>query len=78
MRKCGVESAKGLTAEKSVEALIVRTAGLLDSEETAARLARGKHLLETSLEMPVILRAAPEPEKIVELPRVAEFSGAAD
>ncbi len=79
MRKCGVESAAGLTAEKSVEALIVRAVGLLDSEETAARLARGKHLLESSLEMPVILRAAaPEQEKVVELPRVAEFSGAAD
>ena len=72
LRKCGVESAVGLRVEKSVDALIVHVPGLAESEENAASLAAGKYLLESSLERPVIVRAAPQVQKVVELPRKEE------
>lgn len=70
--KCGVESSKGLRVERSVDALIVRAPGLEDSEEAAARVAAGKHLLETVLERPLIVRTVPVELKVVELPRREE------
>jgi CHAD domain-containing protein len=72
LRKCGVTSAVGLRTEKSVEALIVQIPGLRESEETAARLAAGKYLLESSLAKPLILKAAPPIPKVVELPKREE------
>lgn len=72
LRKCGVESSKDLRVERSVDALIVRTQGLEDSEAAAARVAAGKHLLETVLELPLIVQAVPGLPKIVELPRAEE------
>ncbi|HWY07336.1 MAG TPA: CHAD domain-containing protein [Candidatus Acidoferrales bacterium] len=72
LRKCGVEPSRGLRVERSVDALIVHAPGLEDSEAAAARLAAGKHLLETVLERPLIVRAAPAETKVVELPRPDE------
>jgi CHAD domain-containing protein len=72
LRKCGVESSKGLRVERSVDALIVRAPGLEDTEATAARVAGGKHLLETVLERPLIVQGAPAETKVVELPRREE------
>ena len=72
LRKCGVESSKDLRVERSVDALIVRAPGLEDSEAAAARVAAGKHLLETVLERPLIVQTVPGVPKIVELPRVEE------
>jgi hypothetical protein len=72
LRKCGVESSKGLRVERSVDALIVRAPGLEDSEAAAARVAAGKHLLETVLERPLIVQTAPVESKVVELPRREE------
>ncbi|HEV2103676.1 MAG TPA: CHAD domain-containing protein, partial [Candidatus Acidoferrum sp.] len=72
LRKCGVESSKDLRVERSVDALIVRAPGLEDSEAAAARVAAGKHLLETVLELPLIVQAVPGLPKIVELPRAEE------
>ncbi|HEV3419756.1 MAG TPA: CHAD domain-containing protein [Candidatus Acidoferrum sp.] len=72
LRKCGVESSKGLRVERSVDALIVRAPGLEDSEAAAARVAAGKHLLETILERPLIVQSAPVETKVVELPRREE------
>jgi hypothetical protein len=72
LRKCGVESSKGLQVERSVDALIVRAPGLEDSEAAAARVAAGKHLLETVLERPLIVQTAPVESKVVELPRREE------
>lgn len=72
LRKCGVESSKDLRVERSVDALIVRAPGLEDSEAAAARVAAGKHLLETVLELPLIVQTVPGLPKIVELPRAEE------
>jgi CHAD domain-containing protein len=72
MRKCGVDSSVGLRAEKSVDALILWVPGLADSEEVAARLAAGKHLLESSLGQPLIVKASALIPKVVELPRKEE------
>ena len=72
LRKCGVESSRGLRVERSVDALIVRAPGLEDSEAAAARVAAGKHLLETVLERPLIVQTVPVELKVVELPRREE------
>ena len=76
LRKCGVASGAGLRAEKSTDAIVLRVPVLADDVETAARLAAGKHLLEEYLRMPLIVKAAAKPEKVVALtPRqVPEFS----
>jgi CHAD domain-containing protein len=68
LRKSGVVSTVGLRVDKSVDALIVQAPGLADSEGVAGRLAVGKHLLETCLEQPLIVKAAPGIEKVLELP----------
>lgn len=72
LRKYGVTTPVGMRMEKSVDALIVHLPGLQESEETAARLAAGKYLLESSLDKPLILKAAPQVPKIVELPKRQE------
>ncbi len=76
LRKCGVTTGAGFRAEKSTDAVVLRVPGLTDDAETAARLAAGKHLLEDYLGMPLIVKAAAKPEKVVALvPRqVPEFS----
>ena len=68
LRKCGIESPTGLRGEKSVDALILHVPGLSDTVENAARLAAAKHLLESSLDKPLILKPAPKVEKVVALP----------
>jgi len=72
LRKCGVESAVGLRMENSVDAVIVHVPGLEESEIAAARIAAGKYLLESCLDRPLILKSAPLPPKVVELPRREE------
>jgi hypothetical protein len=69
LRKSGIETTVGLRVDKSVDALIVQVPGLVDSESVAARLAVGKHLLETCLELPLIVRAVPAAQKVLELPK---------
>jgi CHAD domain-containing protein len=71
LRKCGVERTVGVKVEKSVDAVIVRVPGLIDTEETAAGIAAGKHLLETCIGCPLILRRV-EIEKVVELRKATE------
>ncbi len=79
LRKCGVETSKDLQVERSVDALIVRVAGLENTEASAARVAAGKHLLESVLDRPLIVQATPGLPKIVELPRVEQaFQAASD
>jgi exopolyphosphatase/pppGpp-phosphohydrolase len=80
LRKCGVETGAGIHAEKSAAAIVLRVPGLADNVEAASRLAAGKHLLEEYLHLPVILKAAAKPEKVVALPprQVPEFSVASD
>jgi exopolyphosphatase/guanosine-5'-triphosphate,3'-diphosphate pyrophosphatase len=76
LRKCGVASGAGFRAEKTTEAVVLRVPGLADDVETAARLAAGKHLLEEVLRLPLIVKAAAKPEKVIALaPRqIPEFS----
>jgi len=80
LRKCGITSAAGLRAEKSVDAIIVRVPGLTDSAESAARLAAGKHLLESCLDLPLLLTAAGTQQKVLTIatpdPQVPLFSAA--
>jgi CHAD domain-containing protein len=74
LRKCGVDSCAGMRAEKSPDAVIVHVPSLVDSADTAARLAVGKHFLETYLGKPLILKPAPrleQSEKVVAL--LADF-----
>ena len=70
--KSGVTSAAGLRVEKSVDALIVNVPGLEESEENATRLAAGKYLLESSLGLPVIVKALPVAPNVIQLPRKEE------
>jgi CHAD domain-containing protein len=72
LRKCGIESAAGISTENSVDAIILRIPGLEDTAETAARLAAGKHLLESTLARPLIVKAAPLAPNVIELPRKVE------
>jgi CHAD domain-containing protein len=65
LRKCGVENGSGLHAEKSSEAIVLRIRGLGDDMERASRLAAGKHLLEEYLGIPLILKPAFKPQKVV-------------
>ena len=63
LRKSGLESAVGLRAEKSADAIVLSVPGLLDTAEIAARLAAAKHLLESILEKPLIFKSVPKHEK---------------
>lgn len=65
LRKCGVENGSGLRAEESSDAIVLRVRGLGDDMETASRLAAGKHLLEEYLGIPLILKPAVKPQKVV-------------
>ena len=67
LRKCGVLTGAGLRAEKSTDAVVLRVPGLMDDIDTAARLAAGKHLLEDYLRMPLIVKTAAKPGKVVAL-----------
>ena len=55
-----------------MDALILRAAGLVDSEMAAARVAAGKHLLETVLDRPLIVQGVAVGAKVVEMVRKEE------
>jgi CHAD domain-containing protein len=59
LRKCGIEDCSGIHADRSTEAVLLEIPGLADSVENAALLAAAKHLLETYLQAPLILKPAP-------------------
>jgi CHAD domain-containing protein len=67
LRKCSVVAGTGLRVEKSTDALVLRVPGLADDAETASRLAAGKHLLEEYLPLPLIVKTAAKPQKVVSL-----------
>jgi|SRR5271167_1241861 len=67
LRKSKVESTAGMRVEKSVDALIVHIPELDISESVAVLLAAGKHLLETAVNRPVIVKSAPALPKVVEM-----------
>ena len=68
LRKAGVPGVSGFRIEDSAEALVLHIPGLSDSVETAANLAAGKHLLESALCKPLLLKAAPAASSVVTLP----------
>jgi CHAD domain-containing protein len=59
-RKCRLETCEGLRAEKTSDAVILHVPGLADSVENAARLAAAKHLLDTYIGKPLLLKPAPK------------------
>lgn len=65
LRKSGIDSAVGLRSEKSTDAILLSVPGLPDTVESVSRLAAAKHLLESVLAKPLILKAVPKPEKPV-------------
>ena len=78
-RKCGLDTCDGLRAEKTPEAVVLHVPGLTDSVENAARLAAAKHLLDTYIGKPLLLKRAPQraaqppqnPANVIEL--LADF-----
>lgn len=75
--KAGVDTATGCKLEKSPEAITLLVPKLQDNLETAATLAAGKHLLETVLGTPLVVRSAERPAKpaIMETPPEASREG---
>jgi CHAD domain-containing protein len=67
LRKSGIEHCGGFRVEKTVAAVLLHVPGLVDSAENAARLAAAKHLLDTYLGKPLILKPA-APHQLVALP----------
>jgi hypothetical protein len=58
--RCGATSRPRVRAEETPVGLRLRVAGLIDSREHAARLAAGKHLLETVLRRPLLIEPIEE------------------
>ena len=56
LRKCGITTGAGFRIEKSAEAIVLHTPHFEDSPEIAARMAAGKHLLESVLPQPLLLK----------------------
>jgi CHAD domain-containing protein len=81
LRKCKIELCSGLRVEQTAPAVLLHVPGLVDSAENAARLAAAKHLLDTYLGKPLILRPVQLPQ-LVALPSPAgnevPFAAASD
>ena len=71
LHKSGVDSPTGFKIENSADAITLLIPKLEDNLEIAARLAAGKHLLETVLGKPLVVRAAEKANKVVALPESA-------
>jgi CHAD domain-containing protein len=71
LHKSGVDSPTGFKIENSADAITLLVPKLEDNLEIAARLAAGKHLLETVLGKPLVVRAAEKANKVVALPQSA-------
>jgi CHAD domain-containing protein len=67
LRKCGVVTTAGLRADKFPDAFVLSVPGLLDTIETVTRLAAAKHLLESYLRKPLVLKPIEIPQKAVSL-----------
>src|SRR6266852_5652918 len=70
LRKCNIERTSGFRVEKTAAAVLLHVPGLVDSAENAARLASAKHLLDTYLGKPLIVKPA-SPPQILALPSPA-------
>lgn len=81
LHKSGIDSAAGFKIDNSPEVITLMIPNLVDSLESAAKFAAGKHLLETVLGKPLVLRAAEAVVKaveVVEAPRLYAVAGASD
>src|SRR4029077_9959987 len=67
LRKSGIEHCNGFRAEKTAAPVLLHIPELVDSAETAARLAAAKHLLDNYLGKPLILKPSLPPQ-LVALP----------
>jgi len=65
LRRSGVKSPVGFQLEKLKNAVILRIPELNDTLETAAQIAAAKHLLETALDLPMIVQSLPKPEPAI-------------
>lgn len=76
LHKAGLSSGKGLRAMRLDETVVLRVAGVKDSEENSAKLAAAKHLLERGLGMPLLIRLPAVTEEIIQLdsPPVRELA----
>jgi CHAD domain-containing protein len=64
LRQGGVKTPVGIRMEKMKNAVILRVPDLDDSLEGAALMASAKHLLESALDLPIIVQALPRPEPV--------------
>ena len=62
LRRCGVESLKGLRAEMSGGTIVLHVPGWTSSADAESSLAKGKYSLERALRRPILLAAPEESE----------------
>lgn len=67
LHRCEITTATGLKLENAVEAMTLLVPNLADNLESAARIAAGKHLLETALGKPLVVRTAEKAANVIEL-----------
>ncbi|HLZ91303.1 MAG TPA: CHAD domain-containing protein [Candidatus Acidoferrum sp.] len=81
LRKCKIECRSGFRVEKTAAAVLLHVPGLVDTVENAARLAAAKHLLDTHLGKPLIVKPT-SPSHVVALPAPVDtqiaFAAASD
>jgi hypothetical protein len=75
IHKSGIDSPVGFKVEVTPEIVTLFIPNLVDSLENAERLAAGKHLLETVLGVPLVVRApASRVVAVEEAPREVLFA----
>jgi hypothetical protein len=81
LRKCKIEKCNGFRVEKTAATVLLYVPGLVDSAPYAAVLASAKHLLDSYLGKPLIVRPAVTPQ-LLTLPAPAfhdvPFAAASD
>ncbi len=68
LRKSGVDTIAGLRVVRTNDAIVLRARGVSNSAESAVRLAAGKHLLESYLELPLLIKPEQLQQKLFTLP----------
>ena len=58
LRRCGVNAAGGIRVDETAAYVRLRVSSVQDTEDSAARLAVAKHLLEGYLRRPIIIEPA--------------------
>lgn len=81
--KSGATRTSGIRMEKTEEAIVLKLAGLADTEESAARVSAAKHLLQTCIGRPILIVAMPArraklPSPPPEPPPALAFAAAGD